>query len=393
MRMKLTHLILFGISSLTAIATPTKQCIELEIPISIIANNSIYSMPTVDNTFEAVQWTLNVTTWSRNLNSSINLGPKLINSTFSINAQLCIPQHKTPKSNILQIAISGRGFDKRYWDPEINPAKYSYIDAAIKKGYSILSYDMLGSGKSSKPNAYEVVQLPTQVEILAELTKLIKSGYLLTSSKLLSPLTIPTVFKPSKIVHVGHSYGSAVTFNFLIQHGNLSDAAILTGLLFNSKAGSVNVAYFDHEFARQHDPIRFNQYNSGYIVLTFQSDLQKLFFRYPGGFEPEMLTYLEKIKQPEAVGLYASESMLRVGQHANDFKGPVQFMVGEFDFVNCMGDCKGGVYDEGLTMRSFPVAKNVTHYLQPGTGHALSLARNATGGYEVMLGFLGDNGL
>lgn len=38
----------------------------------------------------------------------------------------------------------------RYWDPEIEPSRYSFVDYAIKEGYSIFFYDRLGVGKSQK---------------------------------------------------------------------------------------------------------------------------------------------------------------------------------------------------------------------------------------------------
>ena len=37
----------------------------------------------------------------------------------------------------------------RYWDPEIQPEKYSFVDFAISKGYSVFFYDRLGISKSS----------------------------------------------------------------------------------------------------------------------------------------------------------------------------------------------------------------------------------------------------
>ena len=40
---------------------------------------------------------------------------------------------------------------KRYWDIDVNPEEYSYLDAAITEGYSILTYDRLGTGQSDIP--------------------------------------------------------------------------------------------------------------------------------------------------------------------------------------------------------------------------------------------------
>jgi hypothetical protein len=176
--------------------------------------------------------------------------------------------------------------------------------------------------------------------------------------------------------------------------------------------------HYDHEFARQHDPVRFGEYPSGYFVLNTESCLQKLFFR-KGAFKPEMLTYAERIKAPEAVGEYASEGTSPLSPAA-EFRGPIQvspeqtssfwashthsrekrangctrmqFFNGEFDNFICVGDCRN-VYNGEATEGLFPAASNITTYLQPNTGHALTLASNASAGYEIMLQYLDSQGL
>lgn len=40
-----------------------------------------------------------------------------------------------------------------------------------------------------------------------------------------------------------------------------------------------------------------------------------------------------------------------------------------------------------------PAATHIGVHLQPGTGHGLTLSTNATAGYEVMLAYLGSQGL
>ena len=39
--------------------------------------------------------------------------------------------------------------DCSYWDPEIQPEKYSFAGFAIAEGYSVFFYDRLGISKSS----------------------------------------------------------------------------------------------------------------------------------------------------------------------------------------------------------------------------------------------------
>lgn len=58
----------------------------------------------------------------------------------------------------------------------------------------------------------------------------------------------------------------------------------------------------------------------------------------------------------------------------------------------CNGDCRG-VYDKAGTEALFPKAIDPKPYLQPGTGHASGLSKNATAGYKVMLKYLDSHGL
>ncbi|KAI0120851.1 hypothetical protein F4776DRAFT_665477 [Hypoxylon sp. NC0597] len=368
----------------------SKQCVEFDVPVPVIATNNFYTMPRVDSNIDAVQWALNFSVWDAPTNRST--GPNFINHTFNINAQLCVPLTKTDKSDILQIAVQGNGWDRRYWDVPIEAVEHSYVDAAISKGYPILMFDRIGTGKSELPNPYDDVQVAAEVEILAQLTSMVRNGTLLSSAKVVSTTdnaTIPEL-NPEHIVHVGHSFGSVLITGLLIQHGDMSDAALLTGFLPNTHLGDVPVATFEHDFAPVHDPVRFGQFPSGYIVLTSENTLQKVYFTQDT-LEPALLTYTEKIKQPEAVALYASSAQAYENP-GPAFKGPVQLIAGEFDYVNCNGDCRGTYSVEGIKNSTFPAASNVTVYLQPNTGHALTVAKNSSAGFEVMFSYLDAHG-
>jgi len=71
----------------------------------------------------------------------------------------------------------------------------------------------------------------------------------------------------------------------------------------------------------------------------------------------------------------------------------MQFFLAERDLPICDGNCTGVADAAQLKATSFPKASAVEVYVQPGTGHGLALHKNATAGYQVMLDFLGRNGL
>ncbi|KAK9769341.1 putative AB hydrolase-1 domain-containing protein [Seiridium cardinale] len=379
------------------IVAASKQCVQFQVPVPVVATNNHSSIPRVDSNIDAVQWALDFSVWNATSPADRNISPYPINQTFNISAQLCVPATKIDKSDILQIAVQGNAWDKRhgdrYWDVQVKPEEHSYVDAAISRGYSILMFDRIGTGDSDIPDAYDVVQVATEIEILTRLTAMARNGTLLSSATVVPTTDNVTVPEPNPkhIVHVGHSFGSLLIAGLLIKNGDMSDAALLTGLLPNSThLSDVKVATFEHDFAPVHDPVRFGKYASGYIVLTSENTLQKLYFT-KDGLEPELLTYTEEIKQPEAVALYVSS-----GQAFEDpgpaFKGPIQLLVGEFDYVSCNGDCKGTYTEEGIMNSTFPEASNVTVYLQPNTGHALTVAKNASAGFDVMFSYLEAHG-
>ncbi|KAK3326731.1 hypothetical protein B0H66DRAFT_513334 [Apodospora peruviana] len=373
-------------------ASPTngdiRQCVDLEIPVKVAIESQILAQPRVDNNIDAVDWASTMTTWSKPDPSF--LGNITIKETFKINGRLCVPTIKGARSDILQLATHGVGFDKRYWDSEIKPKQYSYVEAALAQGYSIFTYDRLGVGLSSKPDAYDIVQTDVQLEILRQLTLLARSGKLISSSKKLGGSRNLDRYTPSNIIHVGHSYGSILSVGLLSTNGSLSDGAILTGFLYTNKLDQANVATWGFEFARESDRKRFGDRGSGYIVQATKSNVQISFFK-KGGFEPAMLDYAEEIKQPNTITEFSTLASA-LGKVAVDFKGPVQFIIGEFDYGFCAGDCKGTYDIEGIK-KLYPAAKDVGVHIQPGTGHGLALSLNATAGYKVSFDFLHKSGL
>ncbi|OAQ64717.1 alpha/beta-Hydrolase [Pochonia chlamydosporia 170] len=365
-------------------------CIDLSIPITVSANNTVYDTPRIDSSIDVADWMWDMYTWSHaNLTSRVN-GTIHVKETFNISGKLCVP-HNGRKADILQIATHGIAFDKWYWDVQHDRQAYNYIDAALKNGYSILTYDRIGNGRSSKPNAYTVAQSPVEVEVLREITNLVRSGNLIAASKAnASAGKVIRAYIPKKVVHVGHSFGSVTTAGMLSQYGHLSDGALLTGFIPGSKLGVTRFSEFGYEYAPEHDARRFGDRSSGYVVQATKTNIQQLFLK-KGSFEPELLRYAEAIKQTASVGEMLSGGAF-VGHAAPSFSGPVQFFLGEYDVPICAGDCKN-TYDMEVLKKLYPKATDVSVYLQPETGHGLTLSRNATAGYDVMFSYLEEHGL
>ena len=169
-----------------AISTPVVRskhsygtCEQLDLPITVSAPSAIYNVTHVDDDITAVAWTIDVDTWSAPGPADRIIKNTTTSGTYNIHAQLCVPDsqaHDQPK--LLQIATHGVFYDSRYWDSKLDPENHSYVEAALKAGYSILTYDRLGVGESDHPDAYTVVQAPLELEILKELTLRARNGTL-----------------------------------------------------------------------------------------------------------------------------------------------------------------------------------------------------------------------
>ncbi|RDW65739.1 alpha/beta hydrolase [Aspergillus mulundensis] len=393
----LTALSLLSHSSIAAPApvssgtpnTTTRSCVDLALSLPIKANNSIYDIPRVDNNIDAVDFVWDLDHWSAPNATERIRGPKPVDQTFTISAQLCVPQApNAEKADILQIATHGFGFDKRYWDAGLQPEKYSYVDAALAAGYSILTYDRLGVGSSDKPDAYEIVQVPVQVEILAAIAGLARRGTLATQAKAKASFTVPTF---TKTVLVGHSFGSGLTISMLAHYPHLVDGAVATGLIPNTQVGAAGQRAFGLEYAAASNPSRFHDRGSGYLVQGTVSALQQVFFK-KGFFEPRVLEYADSIKETGTAGEFVSFGSA-LERPAGGYRGPILFALAEYDFGTCLGDCKG-TYDVSEIRRGlFPGAADVGVHVQPGSGHTLTLHGNATGHYEAVFAYLREWGL
>ena len=386
---------------------PVRPCVNLMLPVPATAQNKDYDTVHVSDNVNATAFAVDLDTWSSKNEASRVLRNITVSDIFNISIQLCIPSNRI-KEQKLVIATHGASFDKRYWDPAINPSEYSFVDAALAAGYSILTYDRLGTGLSDKPDAYTIVQAPLQLEVLRSITNMARSGELLNhaagnadSAATTIPATSTNPFKGfdgsfDKVIHVGHSFGSALTHAFLATYGNLSDAAVLTGYILNDHLAEARVTSFGLEYASQNNVTLFGDRSSGYMVGGTLGALQTVFFSTQedattgiGGFETEVLDYAFSIRQTVTTSEFIQFGMSV--EPAPQFKGPLQFMVAEFDFAICRGDCRLP-FDPATFEMLYPNAKDIDIYTQPGNGHALTMHRKANLGYKATLDWLDVNG-
>ncbi len=196
-------------------------CQQFDVPINASAEGAIFDLTHIDDNISARSWAIIEDTRTTLRGADRIIKNITISGTFNIHVQLCQP-HSSNGAGAIQIATHGGHYDSRYWDSKYQPEQHSYVEAALKAGYPILTYDRLGAGKSDLPDAYSGVQAGLELEILKELTLMARNrsiGSGSTASQSDSP----------RIIHVGHSFGSFLTSAFIATYPELSDAAVITG--------------------------------------------------------------------------------------------------------------------------------------------------------------------
>lgn len=135
----------------------------------------------------------------------------------------------------------------RYWDIPFNNFNYSYIDVAVDQfGYCTLSIDRLGVGNSSIADPLNVIQAPAELSALQQVNMMLRKGTL---------PSVPHAF--TKIVSVGHSFGSGLSYALAAMDPTATDALILTGFSANTTYFPLWIASLDNKLARLNQPLRF----------------------------------------------------------------------------------------------------------------------------------------
>lgn len=193
----------------------------------------------------------------------------------------------------------------------------------------------------------------------------------------------------AKKVHVGHSFGSAMTYALASMYPNITDAIVLTG--FSQAPSYMALFALGANFA----PVAVNptlaaQYVTGYIAPKDAIGVHIDFFA-PGDFSDEMLADATKNGQPAALG-----ELLTVGDGAakpSNFTGAVQIITGEHDVPFCGGNCNKVMMGDApdilaMSKPMFKQAKTFNTTIVPNAGHGLNFGYSHTVTYKGILDFI-----
>ncbi|KZT54698.1 alpha/beta-hydrolase, partial [Calocera cornea HHB12733] len=260
----------------------------------------------------------------------------------------------------------------------------SYVWAAAAAGYTTFRYDRLGTGLSDHPaDGVNVVQADTDVEILSSLASLLRSGGLGGPAG-----------GYSKILLVGHSYGSVQATALLSRYPQAADGVITTGFSSYGSFVPLFLASGLWSAAAQAAPFRSAALPSTYLLPAVPQASAINLYYWPG-YDPALFALDTGTSQPVTVGVMFT--LETVAGPATAFRGPAMVVTGAQDFPFCGGNCYALQPPDNLTILSatgaalFPNSR-FSSYAPQLTGHNVNLHLSAPETYAVMLRWAGENG-
>lgn len=371
--MQLKTAVILGVAA----AAEARKCMDLNVPVSISSRNGVFDYMPAKTEIEATNFFLNLAQQGGNYTDDLLTGYDTIKGDYNLACTYCEPDDGP--GEVLQLMTHGIGFDRSYWDLPFNNYNYSYAMEANDKGYSTFTWDRLGIGMSDHGDGVNEIQLFLEVAALQELTRRLQEGQV-----------CGVKHKYEKIAHLGHSFGSAITYNFVNMYPDMSSGAVFTG--FSQVPNYIAYFALGGNFVPSDmvAPLK-GEYPPGYFAPKSSYGVHVNFFA-PHDFDPEVLALAAKKGQPASVG-----ELLTVGAGTaakNSFAGPVFIITGERDIPFCGGDCTStmmaGVDAPDLIAVSKPMfaqASSFDYHIVEGAGHGLNLAYSHETTYGKILDF------
>ncbi|RAH84237.1 alpha/beta-hydrolase [Aspergillus japonicus CBS 114.51] len=362
----LSSLALLAAGCLALPSQGASACREVNIPITVNEPRFIINT-TIKNDWDAASLVFNLTrhdSGSSNDPIPISGTTSPVKSNYTIGGTLC------GTGETILVLTHGIIESKAYWNPTFAGSDpYNFVQAAVAAGYSVLNYDRIGVGSSSKVDGLFDAQFQVETAVLNGLVDYARR--------------LPHV---SKVGLVGHSYGS-----YLAAASAASitvDALVLTGF-------STAFDYFGFFLAGSHlrqartlSPTRWGRLDSAYLTAGDQYAVAYYGFAAPH-FDSQVAQWAATVEgEPFAVG--ELPSLLASPVQYSRITAPVYLVQGQFDLSSCGGNCKGQLENSPATFNSSQVVSWVDDL---PAGHNLNFHTVAPQAFQLIFEFLHAQGL
>ncbi|KDR71886.1 hypothetical protein GALMADRAFT_281702 [Galerina marginata CBS 339.88] len=349
-------LFLFTAAALGLASSIPPRCQQTTIPVTVTAHPQIIDIQPPKNQSELTGLLTRVTSLTQNVTTQDFHGPANITATYKIWTLLCVPPGTQPST--VEFAVHGINADHRYWTFGGPGSKNNYADVALKAGHAIFIYDRLGVGHSCKPDGIKEVQQATQIVIAAQLINYLKSG--------------KSGHNFSRVIGIGHSFGSLQLAGVAAQFGNLLDATVLTGFTPFTGGFATATASFGLTIASQQNRKRFGSLSNSYVTTGSISNDQMPFLTFPF-FDPAVLKLAEATKGTATIGEFLTLQPLAAPNYTN----PLFVVTGDKDLVFCGGNCFQPFGNStnlvAASQTLFPAVQKFDYIIPANVGHGVNL--------------------
>ncbi|KAF3765770.1 alpha/beta-hydrolase [Cryphonectria parasitica EP155] len=350
-------------------ATEDNQCSNIQIPVTVSEKRSILNI-TIQDDWDAAALTFNLT--ARDFGTPDDPLPIVGETSSAVGGNYTVAATLCGTGSTMLVVTHGIIESKLYFQPNLsNAEQYSFVDAALAAGYSVLNYDRIGVGSSSKVDAYSDAQFPVEVSVLNSLVTYARQ-----------------TTGADKVVLVGHSYGAYISVQSAATLATSVDGLVLTGFSGTLEYFAAFGAGVGFRVASLQDPARWGALGTGYLT---SSDLYAETFAYFASpyFERRVAEWAYEVEgEPFAVA--ELPTLLATEIAYGNVTAPTLVLQGRYDTSACGGDCVGLL--DGLSA-NFTGAAALQTVDDLDSGHDLFLHRVAPQAFEMIFDFLSAQGV
>jgi len=294
---------------------------------------------------------------------------------LSVSATFCVPTTWQPGEKTVDIMVSGATYNQTYWDWPQDTPRYSYVDKTLQSGRGTLTFDRLGTGRSSRlPSGGLAQTITTDASVLHQLVTWTRNqGY-------------------ARVNGVGHSLGSIVLTKEAALYNDM-DKIVVTGILHLPNIGLNAPNFATSLYPAPLDPAFADKgYDASY--LTSLPGRRGSTFYDPHTADPAVIAYDEAHKDVSTAGeLTSSIVELETPAPLNSTQQisvPVLLVMGQTDniFCNTLVDCSSADAVAASERPYYAHAAEFTAVTIPDTAHNLTLHPSADASFQKINAWL-----
>ncbi|NUS73844.1 MAG: alpha/beta hydrolase [Corynebacteriales bacterium] len=279
--------------------------------------------------------------------------PLVVSTPARIQGTLCAG----PNDQVIHLLVPGATYNRSYWDFPYQPEKYSYVDAMRSSGVGIatLAIDRLSTGESARPVSAEM-SLLTHVDVIRQLISALRDGNLGKSF--------------DKVILVGHSFGTLISYGLIGADPNAIDGLISTGVSRGpDPLGLIRILITFSHPAAAGEGGRFTGLDPGYLTTI---PGRRADFYYTPAADPNVIAVDEATKEPQSLTDLGTVALPLL--NTLNFRGPVLNVMGDRDLVFCqLIPCSSPLSLWNAEPALFPQASSYDSLVVPETGHDINL--------------------